>query len=145
MSEPLFAERAAITRTVWIVVVVAVLVVAGAGAFVLSSKSGGPGPIDLTIVESNPVTQADSFDPVNVTVVHGTTFTLAVLNGDDEPRTFEISALNINQTIGSDGTFRFTLTCPEPGLYKMFVPSTPPSAINGARASPSITGYIIAS
>jgi hypothetical protein len=144
MSRALFAERAAITRTVGIVVVVAVLVVAGAGAYFLNSKSG-PGPIDLTIVESNPVTQADSFDPGNITVTHGTTFTLAVLNGDDEPRTFEISALNINQTIGSDDTIRLTLTCPQPGVYKLFVPSTPPSAINGARASPSITGYLIAS
>jgi hypothetical protein len=144
MSRALFAERGAITRTVGIVVVVAVLVVAGAGAYLLNQKSG-PGPIDLTIVESNPVTQADSFDPGNITVVHGTTFTLAVLNGDDEPRTFEISALNVNQTIGSDGTYRFTLTCPNPGVYEMFVPSTPPNAINGARASPSITGYIIAS
>jgi Cupredoxin-like domain len=140
----LFAERAAITRTVWIVVIVAVLVVAGAGVVLLNSKSG-PGPIDLTIVESNPVTQADSFDPANITVTHGATFTLAVLNGDDEPRTFEISSLSINQTIGSDQTIRLTLTCPQPGVYKMFVPSTPPSAINGARASPAITGYLIAS
>lgn len=142
----MFAERAAITRTVGIVVVLAVLVIGGAGVyFVGSGKSGsGSGPIDLTIVESNPVTQADSFNPVNITVSHGTTFTLAVLNGDDEPRTFEISALNVNQTIGSDDTIRITLTIPQAGAYKMFVPSTPPSAINGARASPSITGYIIA-
>jgi hypothetical protein len=145
MSRALFGERAAITRTVWILVVVAVLVVAGAGAFLLNSKSGGPGPIDLTIVESNPVTQADSFDPGNITVTHGTTFTLAVLNGDDEPRTFEISALSVNQTIGSDQTIRLTLTIPQAGVYEMFVPSTPPSAINGARASPAITGYLIAS
>jgi hypothetical protein len=140
----LFAERAAITRTVWIVIVVALLVVAGAGVYLVNLKSG-PGPIDLTIVESNPVTQADSFDPGNITVEHGTTFTLAVLNGDDEPRTFEIGALNVNQTIGSDDTIRLTLNVPQPGVYKMFVPSTPPSAINGARASPAITGYLIAS
>ena len=141
----MFDEKAGITRTIGVAVVLVVLVVAGAGAYFLNSKSSGPGPIDLTIVESNPVTQADSFDPGNITVTHGATFTLAVLNGDDEPRTFEISALSINQTIGSDDTIRLTLTCPQAGVYKMFVPSTPPSAINGARASPAITGYLIAS
>jgi cupredoxin-like protein len=143
----LFADRAAISRTVGIVVVLAVLVVAGAGAYLATSGKSGSGPriIDVTIVESNPVTQADSFDPGNVTVTHGTTFTLAVLNNDDEPRTFEISALNINQTIGSDGTIRLTITVPQAGVYKMFVPSTPPSLVNGPRASPSITGYLIAS
>ena len=142
----MFDEKAGITRTLGIAAILVVLVVAGAGAYFLSSgKSGGPGPIDLTIVESNPVTQADSFDPGNITVVHGTAFTIAVLNGDDEPRTFEIGALSVNQTIGSDDTIRLTLTCPQPGVYKMFVPSTPPSAVNGARASPAITGYLIAS
>ncbi len=143
----MFAERSAITRTVWIVVVLVVLVVAGAGAYFVTSGKPGSGPsiIDITIVESNPVTQADSFDPVNITVTHGTAYTLAVLNNDDEPRTFEISALNINQTIGSDDTIRISLTVPQTGVYKMFVPSTPPSVINGPRASPAITGYIIAS
>jgi plastocyanin len=140
----LFSKRKAVTKMQGVIVVVVVLVaVVAAGAYVLSSGRSQPSSneIDLAIIESDPVNQVDSFNPANITAVHGTTVNLAVNNGDDAARTFEISALNVNQTIGSGETVRMTLTMGQPGAYKMFVPATPPS--NGLKASPSITGYLI--
>jgi len=126
-----------------IIAVVVIVVAVGAGAYFLSlgqSKSGS-GAIDLSIVESDPVNQVDSFNPTNVTLTHGTTVTFAVQNGDDEARTFEIAAFNVNQTIGSGATNRITFTVGAPGVYPMFLPATPP--FNGYKASPSVTGYVI--
>jgi plastocyanin len=130
-------------------VIVAVVVIAAgaAGAYFVSqgnpSSSSSPELIDLHLVESNPVTQSDSFVPENITVTHGTTITLAIQNGDDEARTFEISAFNVNETIGSGATDRITFTVGSPGTYPIFVPPAP--AYQGYRASPSVTGYIIVS
>jgi plastocyanin len=139
----LFHERAAITRTLAIIAILVIVVAAVAGAYLLSGgkSQSGSGPIDVSIIESNPVSQLDSFNPMNVTVSHGTTVTLAVQNGDDEARTFQISAFNVNQTIGSGATNRITFTAGQPGVYQMFLPPTPP--FNGYKASPSVTGYII--
>jgi plastocyanin len=139
----LFHQRAAITRMMAIIVVLVIVVAAGAGAYFLSlgKSQSGSGPIDLVIVESDPVNQLDSFNPTTITVSHGTTVTFAVQNGDDEARTFEISAFNVNQTIDSGATNRITFTVGQPGNYTMFLPATPP--FNGYRASPSVTGYLI--
>lgn len=137
-------ERKALAKMQGIVVIVVVLVAAVAvGAYVLSSgrPQSGPTEIDLSIIESDPVNQVDSFNPANITAVHGAAVTLAVNNGDDAARTFEISALGVNQTIGSGATIRMSLTMGQPGVYEMYVPAAPPS--NGLKASPSITGYLI--
>jgi len=139
----LFQDRAAITQLQAVIAVVVIVVAVGAGAYFLSlgqSKSNS-GPIDLSIVESDPVNQVDAFVPENITATHGTTITVAVQNGDDEARTFEIAAFNVNQTIGSGATDRITFTVGQPGVYTMFLPATPP--YNGYRASPSIKGYLI--
>jgi hypothetical protein len=143
----LLGDREAIARTQAIVIVVVIVIAAGAaGAYFLSqgsSSSSGPQLIDLHLVESNPVTQSDSFDPENITVTHGSMITLAIQNGDDEARVFEINAFNINQTIGSGATDRITFTVGSPGTYPIFVPAAPP--YEGYKASPSVTGYIIVS
>lgn len=126
-----------------ILVLVIVVAAGGVGAYFLTKggSSSGPQLIDLVLVESNPVTQSDSFNPENVTIVHDTTVTLAIQNGDDEARTFEISAFNVNQTIGSGDTDRITFTVGGPGTFPIYVPPAP--AYQGFKASPSVTGYII--
>jgi hypothetical protein len=136
-------ERRAIARTQGIIAIVLLLVAAAAGAYLLSSGvfKSGSGAIDLSIVESDPVNQIDSFVPENITASHGTTITVAVQNGDDEARNFEIAAFNVNQTISSGATMRITFTVGQAGVYPMFLPATPP--FNGFKASPSITGYLI--
>ncbi len=139
----MFNDRAAITQTQGIIAILVIVIAVGAGAYFLGlgGSQSGSGPIDLSIVESDPVNQVDAFVPENVTVTHGTTVTLAVQNGDDEARTFEISAFNVNQTITSGATMRITFTVGQPGVYTMFLPATPP--YNGFRASPAISGYLI--
>ena len=126
-----------------IIVVVVIVVAVGAGAYFLtaSKANSSSGPIDLSIVESDPVNQVDSFNPGNVTLTQGATVTFAVQNGDDEARTFEIAAFNVNQTISSGATNRITFVVGAPGVYPMFLPATPP--FNGYKASPSVTGYVI--
>lgn len=143
----LVRDRTAIARMQAIILVVVIVVAAGGVAAYLASGGGssssGPMLIDLHLVESNPVTQSDSFDPQNITVPHDTTVTLAIQNGDDEARIFEINAFNVNETIGSGATERITLTVGAPGTYEIFVPPAPP--YEGYKASPSVTGYIIVS
>jgi plastocyanin len=133
-------ERAAITRMQGIIAVVVIVVAVGAGGYFLSMGQSGSGPIDVAIVESDPVNQVDAFNPQNITLTHGTTVTFAIQNGDDEARTFEITAFNVNQTIASGATNRVTFTVGPVGNYTMYLPPEPP--INGFRASPGVTGYI---
>jgi len=140
----LFECRAAITRVQGLIVIVVLLVAAGAaGAYFLSpgKSQSGPSTIDLSIVETDPVNQVDNFSPGNITVSHGTTVTLAIQNGDDVARTFEITAFNVNQTIGSGAATRITFTVGQPGVFPMVLPPAP--AANGYKASPAVTGYFI--
>jgi hypothetical protein len=139
----LFDERAAITRTLGVIAIVVILVAAGAGAYFLGlgQSRSGSGPTDLSIVETDPVNQIDSFNPGNITVSHGTTVTLAIQNGDDVARTFVITAFNVNQTIDSGAAARITFTVGPPGVFQMFLPPAP--AANGFKASPIVTGYFI--
>ena len=131
-------------RTQSVILILVIVVAAVFGGYLLSKGgSGGGQTIDLVLVESNPVTQTDSFSPENITVTHDTTVTLAIQNGDDEARTFEISAFNINQTIGSGDTERVSLTVGAPGTFEIYVPAAPP--YEGYRASPAVVGYIIVS
>lgn len=146
MAFNLFDERGAITRTLGLVAVLVVLVAAVAGGYLLTRGPSQPGPreISLTIVESDPVLQTDSFNPANVTATHGVNITLVVQNSDDEPRTFELSAFNVNQTISAGAAERFTFFVAQAGAFEMFVPATLANAATGLRASPSITGYLVA-
>ncbi|MGH9919227.1 MAG: cupredoxin domain-containing protein [Nitrososphaerales archaeon] len=141
----MFRERSAITQMQGIIVAVVIVVAVGAGAYFLTAGKSGSnsGTIDVSIIESDPVNQVDDFNPGNVSLTHGTTVTFAVQNGDDEARTFEITAFNVNQTIGSGATDRITFTVGAPGVYQMFLPATPP--FNGYKASPSVMGYVIVS
>ena len=133
-----------------VIIVVVVIVVAAVAAGVLflgsgKSQSGtGSTLIDLSIVESDPIAQSDSFVPTNVTVAHGTMVTLAVMNGDDQARTFVLSAFGVNQTIDSGTTQRITFTVGQAGTYQMLVPATPASSAVNHRASPAVIGYLIA-
>ena len=145
MTHTLFDERAAITRTQGVIIILVILVAAGAGVYFLSlgQSQSSSGPINLSIVETDPVNQVDSLSPANITVSHGTTITLAVQNHDDAPRTLEITAFNVNRTISFGITERITFTVGQPGVFTMFVPARP--AENGLKSSPSIAGYLIVS
>ena len=140
-------RRTAITQMQGIIVVVVVIIaVVGLGAYFATqgkSSSGGQksSSVDLVIQESNPVLQNDVFAPTNITASHDTTLTLVVQNGDDEARTFEINAFNVNQTIGSGITERITINLGQPGTFQMYVPPAPP--YNGFKASPAVIGYLI--
>jgi len=123
--------------------VLAIVVAAGAGGYFLSQSQSGSGPVDLSIVETDPVNQIDSFSPANVTVTHGTDVTFAIQNGDDETRVFQISAFNVNQTIISGQTVRFSFTVGQAGTFKMFSPQTLPSAASNGKPGSAITGYLI--
>jgi hypothetical protein len=125
-----------------IIAVLVIVVAIGAGAYFLSlGGSSGPGLIDLSIVETDPVQQLNSFNPMNITATHDTTITLAIQNGDDVARNFTISAFNVNQAIGSGAAARITFTVGSPGVFPMVLPPAP--AANGFRASPVVTGYLI--
>jgi plastocyanin len=137
----LFQKRAAVTRMQGILVVVVIVVAVGAGGYFLTLGGSSSGPVDLSIVESDPVNQVDAFNPQNITLTHGTVVTFAIQNGDDEARTFEITAFNVNQTIASGATNRITFTVGVPGVYAMYLPPEPP--IGPFHASPAVTGYVI--
>lgn len=139
----MFRERAAITQMQAIIGVVVIVVAVGAGAYFISlgQSSPGSGPIDLSIVETDPVNQLNSFNPENITATHDTTITLAIQNGDDVARNFTISAFNVNQAIASGAAARITFTVGSPGVFPMLLPPAP--AANGFRASPVVTGYLI--
>jgi heme/copper-type cytochrome/quinol oxidase subunit 2 len=131
-------------QVIIVVIVVAVAAVA-AGVYFLSPGKSQPAstPISLAIIESDPVNQVDSLVPANITVVHGTTVTLAVQNNDDAERTFQISALNVNQNISSGTTQRITFTPGQAGVFQMYVTPRPADPAIGLKASPGITGYLI--
>lgn len=125
------------------VLVIAVVLVGAIAAYSLSSgqpKSGNV-QVDWVLVESDPVNQVDAFNPMNITVPHNSTVTLAIQNADDQSRTFLISAFNVNDTIAAGATDRVTFTVGGPGTFVVFVPSKPP--FEGFRASPAVTGYLI--
>lgn len=127
------------------VAVLVIVVAVGAGVFFLGfgQSPSGSGPIDLSIVETDPVNQLNSFNPQNITVPHDTTVTLAIQNGDDVARNFVISEFNVNQTIASGAAARITFTVGSPGVFTMELPPAP--ATSAFRASPVVTGYIIVS
>lgn len=138
--------RRAVSKAQGLIIIIALIVAGGGGAYFLSghSQSGG-GTIDLSIVETNPVEQIDSFNPANITVTHDTTVNLAIQNGDDETRVLEISAFNVNETIISGETVRISFTVGAPGVFKMYSPQTPPSAASNGKPGSPITGYVIVS
>ena len=134
-------ERTAISRIQAIIAVAVIVVAVGAGGYFLSQGQSNSGPVDLSIVETDPVLQVDAFNPQNVTLSHGSVVTFAIQNGDDEARTFQISAFNVNQTIASGATNRVTFTVGAPGVYTMYLPPEPP--LGPFHASPAVTGYVI--
>jgi hypothetical protein len=130
-------------RTILLVIIIVVVLLGAVGAYFLSSGKSQSGSVTVgwTLIESDPVNQVDAFNPMNITVPHDSTVTLAIQNGDDEARTFLISAFNVNETISSGATNRITFTVGAPGAFMVFVPAAPP--FEGFRASPSVTGYLI--
>jgi hypothetical protein len=145
-------ERQALSRTVIIVLVVVVLVAAGGGVYFLGSV--GPGPhsssgvpaqvgVDLQIIEDDPVFQIQHFYPGNFTVTLGQNVSLAVRNGDDEPRTFVLKDFNVNMTIAPGTTGRDTFHAGKAGTFVFFSPPSVPSPVSQGRPGKYIQGNII--
>jgi heme/copper-type cytochrome/quinol oxidase subunit 2 len=124
-------------------VLILILVVVGvaAGLYLYSSAGSQPSAheIQLQIVETDPVNQVVSFVPSNITAAHGESVTLAVFNGDDEPRLFVLAGFNINQTVPSKVTTRFTFSADKVGT---FVFTSKATIVLYGKVSPILTGYL---
>ena len=138
-----FLRRTAISKVLAVVVILAIVVVAGGAAFLLGHSQSGSTQRVLSIVETNPVLQIDSFNPANITVTHDSTVNLAIQNGDDETRVLEIPQFNVNETIISGETVRISFTVGAPGVFKIYSPQTQPSAASNGKPGEAITGYLI--
>jgi len=140
------------SRTIIGVLVIVVLVAAGAGVFFLGSsnpgQSSGTGVpatvgVDVQIIEDDPVLQIQHFYPSNFTVTLGQNVSLAVRNGDDEPRTFVLSAFNVNITMSAGTAGRATFHAGKAGTFIYFSPPSVPSPVSQGRPGKYIQGNII--
>ena len=135
--------RCAITKAQagLVILVILVALVAGVYLFVSSSGSVNSTSVELRvgIVETDPVNQLDSLIPSNITASRGYTVTLAVQNGDDEPRQFLFSTFNINATIGPGTTNRFTFMADKAGTFDFHSYAT---IVLYGKVSPRLTGYL---
>jgi hypothetical protein len=133
------------------VLVVVVLVAAGAGFFFLGSGKPGQNSsssvpssvaVDLQIIEDDPVLQIQHFYPGNFTVTLGQNVSLAVRNGDDEPRTFVLSDFGVNMTIAPGSASRTTFHAGKAGTFVFFSPPSIPSPVSQGRPGKYIQGNI---
>jgi len=145
-------ERPAMSRMVVGGLVVAVLVAAAAGFFYLGSgkpgQNSGTGvpstvAVDVQIIEDDPVLQIQHFYPGNFTVTLGQNVSLAVRNGDDEPRTFVLSAFGVNFTMSAGSAGRATFHAGKVGTFIYFSPPSIPSPVSQGRPGKYIQGNVI--
>ena len=140
MGAHLFRERAAITRLQGIIAVVVIVVAVGAGGVLPQHRSRvRPRPRRPFHRGERPRQPGRRLQSREHHLTHGTAVTFAVQNGDDEPRTFEIAAFNVNQTIASGATNRITFTVGPPGVYPMYLPPDA-AAVNGLQGEPCSDG-----
>lgn len=137
------------SRMVMAGLVVVVLVAAAAGVLVLgsgnsstNSSSGGPSPktVDIQIIEDDPVLQIQHFYPSNFTAKLGQNVTLAIRNGDDEPRTFVLKDLKLNETMSAGTTGRLTFQASKAGTFVFYSPPSIPSPVSQGRPGMYIQG-----
>jgi len=128
--------------------VFAALVVAAAAIYVLSNPGTGSGKpssvsIDLQIIEDDPVQQIQHFYPGNMTVSLNQSVSLAIRNGDDEPRTFVIKDFNVNVTMGPGTTGRVMFLASKVGAFVFYSPPSVPSPVSQGRPGKYIQGNLI--
>jgi hypothetical protein len=134
-------KNPAISRTVSIGVVVVLVLAAAAGVYLLSKPNpNAPIEVDIQIIEDDPVLQIQHFYPDNFTLALNQNVTLAVRNGDDEPRTFVVKDFNVNVTMSAGTTGRVTFQVTKAGAHVFYSPPSIPSPVSKGRPGMYIQG-----
>ncbi len=127
------------------VLVVIILAVSGAGLYLYTSSQGGGGPssneIQLTIKETDPIKQLDSFIPANLTTTQGAV-TLVIQNGDDEDRIFYIPQFNVNQTVTGNTSVRVQFAANAIGTFQFKSVVVNSTVAAGRPIPPPLVGYL---
>jgi heme/copper-type cytochrome/quinol oxidase subunit 2 len=143
MSPRLNRQEVGLSRTLMVLLVIVVVAIAAAGVYLYTRQPGGSGPgsseIQISIKETDPVNQIDSFVPQNVTATQGTSLTFVVQNGDDEPRVFSLPAFAVNQTISAGTTSRISFSASQAGTFKFTSYAT---IVLFNKTAPILTGYL---
>jgi Cupredoxin-like domain len=140
--EPLFRKKSlAISKTIGVGLVVVLVLALAAGEYFLSKpNSNAPVEVDIQIIEDDPVLQIQHFYPDNVTMKLNQNVTLAVRNGDDEPRTFALKDFNVNVTMSAGTTGRVTFQVNKVGSFLFYSPPSIPSPVSQGRPGMYIQG-----
>ena len=116
---------AGIARRRGVILLIVFGIAAGAGLYLFGparNQNGGQqrGSIQfqISIQETDPINQIDSFVPQNVSATQGASVTFVIHNGDDEPRVFTLGAFGVNQTISPGTTARFTFMADKVGTFQ---------------------------
>jgi hypothetical protein len=137
----------ALARERAIALVVIVALVVGAGVYFLSSSQAPSTTqnnnveIQIVIKETDPVNQIDNFVPANVTARLSQNVTIAVQNGDDEPRLFVLLTFGVNETIAAGTTGRVTFLASEAGTFK-FTSTGGASSVSNGKPAQTLIGYL---
>jgi heme/copper-type cytochrome/quinol oxidase subunit 2 len=138
-------KRRAIPKAVWgLVVVLGIAAAAAIYSQSISSKPGTSGTVevDIQIIEDDPVLQIQHFYPGNITLSFGQNVTLAIRNGDDEPRIFILKDFNVNITMGPGTTGRAAFQANKPGTFVYYSPPSAPSPVSQGRPGKYIQGNL---
>jgi cupredoxin-like protein len=137
-------KNPAISRTVAVGIVVVLVLAVGAGEYLLSKpNTNAPVEVDMQIIEDDPVLQIQHFYPDNVTLKLNQNVTLAIRNGDDEPRTFVLKEFNVNFTMSAGTTQRATFQATKTGTFLFYSPPSVPSPVSQGRPGMYIQGNFI--
>jgi hypothetical protein len=136
-------KNSAISRMASVGIVVVLVLAAAAGVYFLSKpNTNGPVEVDIQIIEDDPVLQIQHFYPDNVTLTLNQNVTLAVRNGDDEPRTFVLKDFNVNLTMSAGTTARASFQVGKTGTFLFYSPPSVPSPVSQGRPGMYIQGNL---
>ena len=125
-------------------VVVLVLALAAGEYFLSKPNPSAPVEVDIQIIEDDPVLQIQHFYPDNFSVKLHENVTLAIRNGDDEPRSFIVKDFNVNQTMSAGTTGRVTFQVSKVGTFVFYSPPSIPSPFSQGRPGMYIQGNFTA-
>jgi Cupredoxin-like domain len=121
-------------------VVVLVLALVAGEYFLAKPNPNAPVEVDIQIIEDDPVLQIQHFYPDSFTLMLHQNATLAVRNGDDEPRTFVVKDFNINLTMSAGTTGRVSFEATKAGTFIFYSPPSIPSPVSQGRPGMYIQG-----